>query len=432
MNISRPRRSRPRRRSIRIAISPMPSASSRSTPSRRRSPAIPACRWAWPTSRPCCSRASSSSTPRDPDWPDRDRFVLSAGPRLDAALCAAASHRLATACRSTRSRRSGNGARRRRAIRNTATRRASRRRPGRSGRGSRPRSAWRSPSAWPMRGYGDGLVDHYTYVIAGDGCLMEGISQEAISLAGHLGLGRLIVLFDDNGISIDGPTSLATSDDQLARFAASGWSVRRVDGHDPEAVAAAIAEERETRKPSLIACRTIIGFGAPDRQGTREGAWRAARHRETAAARANARLADYPPFVVPERDPRGMARRSGSAGGRASRPGSSAAAGATAAQRDLFIDGQGRCPAGRLCRRPRAETARALCRDERPKLATRQASQQVLDAHRPAQFPSCRRLGRPHAFEPDQGQGADAGHAAARSPAATSTTASASTAWPRR
>src|SRR6201987_709571 len=96
--------------------------------------------------------------------------------------------------------------------------------------------------------HGDGIVDHFTYVIAGDGCLMEGISQEAISLAGHLQLGRMIVLFDDNGISIDGPTSLATSDDQLARFAASGWSVRRADGHDPEAIAQAIAEERETAK----------------------------------------------------------------------------------------------------------------------------------------------------------------------------------------
>jgi transketolase len=146
--------------------------------------------------------------------------------------------------------------------------------------------------------HGQDLVDHFTYVIAGDGCLMEGISQEAISLAGHLQLGRLIVLFDDNGISIDGPTSLATSDDQLARFAASGWSVRRVDGHDNEAVARAIAEERETAKPSLIACRTIIGYGAPDRQGT-EKAHGAPLGTEQAAAARRTLGWDYQPFVVP-------------------------------------------------------------------------------------------------------------------------------------
>jgi len=116
--------------------------------------------------------------------------------------------------------------------------------------------------------FGDDLVGHHTYVIAGDGCLMEGISHEAASLAGHLGLGRLIVLFDDNGISIDGPTSLSVSDDQIARFAAYGWHTNAVDGHDPVAVERAIAAARaETGRPSLIACRTVIGKGAPTKAG---------------------------------------------------------------------------------------------------------------------------------------------------------------------
>jgi transketolase len=119
------------------------------------------------------------------------------------------------------------------------------------------------------RRYGDEIVNHFTYCLAGDGCLMEGISQEAISLAGHLKLGRLIVLFDDNQVSIDGPTSLAVSDDQIERFRASHWHVARVDGHDPEAVALAIENARAvTDKPSLIACRTVIGYGAPTKAGT--------------------------------------------------------------------------------------------------------------------------------------------------------------------
>uniref|UniRef100_Q07N63 Transketolase n=1 Tax=Rhodopseudomonas palustris (strain BisA53) TaxID=316055 RepID=Q07N63_RHOP5 len=116
--------------------------------------------------------------------------------------------------------------------------------------------------------FGDDIVDHHTYVIAGDGCLMEGISHEAISLAGHLKLNRLIVLWDDNHISIDGDTSLSCSDDQLVRFGASGWATTRVDGHDAEAVAAAIAEAKNSDRPSLIACRTTIGFGSPNRAGS--------------------------------------------------------------------------------------------------------------------------------------------------------------------
>jgi transketolase len=114
---------------------------------------------------------------------------------------------------------------------------------------------------------GDGIVDHYTYVLAGDGCLMEGISHEAISLAGHLRLNKLIVLFDDNHISIDGPTELAVSDDQVKRFEAAGWAAERVDGHDSEAVGAAIERARRSDRPALIACRTVIGYGAPTKAG---------------------------------------------------------------------------------------------------------------------------------------------------------------------
>jgi transketolase len=147
--------------------------------------------------------------------------------------------------------------------------------------------------------FGDDFVDHFTYVIAGDGCLMEGLSHEAISLAGHLRLNRLIVLFDDNGISIDGSTSLACSDDQLARFKASGWSACRVDGHDPTAVAAAIERARGNDRPSLIACRTTIGFGAPNRQGSEKAHGAPLGAEEVARTRA-ALDWPHPPFEIPE------------------------------------------------------------------------------------------------------------------------------------
>jgi len=147
--------------------------------------------------------------------------------------------------------------------------------------------------------FGSDLVDHYTYVIAGDGCLMEGISHEAISLAGHLGLGRLIVLFDDNSISIDGGTSLSVDDDQLARFKASKWHVQAIDGHDPEAIAKAIEAAKKTAEPSLIACKTVIGKGAPTKAGTASTHGSPLGAKEIEGARAQLGWS-APPFTVPE------------------------------------------------------------------------------------------------------------------------------------
>jgi transketolase len=115
--------------------------------------------------------------------------------------------------------------------------------------------------------YGDDIVSHSTYVLASDGDLMEGISQEAIALAGHLKLNKLIVLFDDNGISIDGPLSLSDSVDQVKRFESAGWNASRIDGHDPEAIAAAIEKAKASDKPTMIACKTTIGYGAPTKAG---------------------------------------------------------------------------------------------------------------------------------------------------------------------
>ncbi|WP_048644777.1 transketolase [Nitratireductor soli] len=146
--------------------------------------------------------------------------------------------------------------------------------------------------------FGDDLVDHYTYVLAGDGCLMEGISQEALTLAGHLKLNKLIVLFDDNQISIDGSTALTDSTDQCARFAASGWNTMRADGHDPDAIAAAITAARESSKPTLIAFRTTIGFGAPTKSGTAKVHGSPLGAEEIAGAR-KALGWDAAPFVVP-------------------------------------------------------------------------------------------------------------------------------------
>jgi transketolase len=145
---------------------------------------------------------------------------------------------------------------------------------------------------------GDQIIDHFTYVVVGDGCLMEGISQEAISFAGHLKLNKLIVLFDDNQISIDGPTSLAVSDDHVKRFQACGWAAQRIDGHDPQAIHGAIAWARRSDKPTLIACKTIIGYGAPTKQGKASTHGEPLGADEIKGARATLGWA-HPPFDLP-------------------------------------------------------------------------------------------------------------------------------------
>jgi transketolase len=146
--------------------------------------------------------------------------------------------------------------------------------------------------------FGDAIVDHTTYVLASDGDLMEGISQEAIALGGHLQLRKLIVLYDDNGISIDGPTSLSDNVDQVERFQSAGWAATRIDGHDPTAIAAAIEAAKQSDRPSLIACRTTIGFGAPNKGGTEKAHGSPLGADEIAAARQQLGW-DYPPFEIP-------------------------------------------------------------------------------------------------------------------------------------
>ncbi|MCW0196692.1 transketolase [Sphingopyxis sp.] len=146
--------------------------------------------------------------------------------------------------------------------------------------------------------YGDDLVDHRTWVIAGDGCLMEGINHEAIGLAGHLQLGRLIVLWDDNKITIDGSTDLSTSEDVRARYAATGWHVDSCDGHDPADIRRAIDGALAASRPSLIACKTLIGFGAPNKQGTSATHGSPLGADEVAAARATLGWTAEP-FVIP-------------------------------------------------------------------------------------------------------------------------------------
>ena len=223
--------------------------------------------------------------------------------------------------------------------------------------------------------FGDALVDHRTYVLAGDGCLMEGISQEAITLAGHLKLGKLILLFDDNGISIDGPTSLSTSEDQQARFAAAGWDVQAVDGHDPEAVADAIAAAQTTGTPSMIACRTTIGFGAPNKAGTAATHGAPLGEEEVAGARVQLGWG-HPPFTVPD-DIAGAWQEAGRQGETDYRAWADRVKGLDeAAQKEFARVIAGSLPEGFAAA---VEQIKRNFAGEQPKLATRASSGKVLD-----------------------------------------------------
>jgi transketolase len=204
--------------------------------------------------------------PADPAWPDRDRFILSAG--HGSMLIYAALHLLGYEAMTL------DEIRRFRQIGSLA--------PGHPenfvtpgvetttgplGQGLANAVGMAIAERHLAAEFGKEIVDHFTFVLASDGDLMEGISQEAIALAGHLKLARLIVLFDDNGISIDGPLSLADSVDQVKRFEAAGWTATRIDGHDPDAIAAAIDAAKSSDRPALVACRTQIGYGAPTKAG---------------------------------------------------------------------------------------------------------------------------------------------------------------------
>ncbi len=147
--------------------------------------------------------------------------------------------------------------------------------------------------------FGKKVVGHHTYVLASDGDLMEGVSQEAIAMAGHWKLNKMIVLYDDNGISIDGPTSIADSVDQVKRFKSAGWAAELIDGQDQKAIAAAITRAQKSGKPSLIACKTTIGYGAPTRAGTAKAHGEALGADELKGAKEKLGIS-LDPFSVPD------------------------------------------------------------------------------------------------------------------------------------
>ncbi len=236
--------------------------------------------------------------PADPAWPDRDRFVLSAGhgSMLIYALLYLTGYPAMTLDEIRRFRQLGSITPGHPEYGHTPGIETT---TGPLGQGLANAVGMAIAERHLAAEFGDAVVSHKTYVIASDGDLMEGVSQEAIALAGHFKLNKLIVLFDDNGISIDGPLSLADSVDQVKRFEACGWNASRVDGHDPKAIQAALAKAQNSDKPVLIACKTKIGYGAPTKAGKASSHGSPLGADEIKGARENLAW-EYPPFEVPD------------------------------------------------------------------------------------------------------------------------------------
>ena len=310
--------------------------------------------------------------PDDPQWPDRDRFILSAGhgSMLLYALHYLTGYRDMTLNQLRQFRQLGSitaGHPEYGLASGTETT------TGPLGQGLANGVGFALAERMMAVRFGSKLVDHRTWVIAGDGCLQEGISHEAIDLAGHLKLRKLTVFWDDNGISIDGSTSLSTSMNQLARFRAAGWHVQSIDGHDHAAIAQAIENAEVSRKPSLIGCKTVIGYGAPNLGGTAKTHGAPLGADEIEATR-KALGWPHDPFVIPE-DIRALWKDAGQRSAGAYRDWQGRHENVPAAKR--FDAALAKEHPKKLRRTMAALKAQLV--EEKPKLATRQASQKALE-----------------------------------------------------
>ncbi|MBY0612678.1 MAG: transketolase [Beijerinckiaceae bacterium] len=316
--------------------------------------------------------------PKQPRWPDRDRFVLSAGhgSMLIYALLHLTGYEDVTMddlkrFRQLGSKTAGHPEYGHVAGVETTT--------GPLGQGIATAVGMAIAEKMLAAEFGSKIVNHFTYVLASDGDLMEGISQEAIALAGHLKLNKMIVLWDDNGISIDGPLSISDSVDQVKRFQACGWRAERIDGHDPDAIAAAIERARKSSKPTMIACKTVIGFGSPKKAGTSKAHSDAFGAEEVAATKANLGV-PMEAFAVPAEAIKGWAE----AGARGS------AASKAWGERFALLSGRKQKEFTRRFANERpAALGKALANHKRlllanpQTIATRKASELALDAIKP-------------------------------------------------